>query len=85
MQDEYSRTKEIGLIRGVKEWVRLYTDQVNRVYNVYPADPGRLPDPVWLDLAHAKIFRFAFRDKGRLIDSPEHKLFLQWAARGSSD
>ena len=27
-----------------------------------------------------KIFRLAFRDKGRVIDSVEHPLFLKWAA-----
>ena len=32
-------------------------------------------------LKPAKIFRLAFRDKGRLIDSPEHALFQKWAAR----
>ncbi|MGA8295391.1 MAG: hypothetical protein WB820_23485 [Rhodoplanes sp.] len=32
-------------------------------------------------LKPAKIFRLAFRDKGRLIDSPEHALFRKWAAR----
>ena len=28
-QDEYARTKEIGLIQGMQEWVRLYTDLEN--------------------------------------------------------
>ena len=30
-QNEYHRTKEIGLIQGMDEWVRLYTDQENPV------------------------------------------------------
>ena len=34
-------------------------------------------------LKEAKIFRLAFRDKGRLIDSTEHPLFKKWAARDS--
>jgi hypothetical protein len=80
-QNEYARTKEIGLIRGVKEWVRLFTDLENRVYEVFPAPVGRFSDPVWPELKPAKIFRLAFRDKGRLIDSPEHTLFQRWAAR----
>jgi hypothetical protein len=63
------------------EWVRLFTDQENRVYKVFPAPVGRFADPVWPALKHAKIFRLAFRDKGRLIDSPEHSLFQKWAAR----
>jgi hypothetical protein len=80
-QNEYARTKEIGLIRGTTEWVRLFTDTKNRVYEVYPAPAGRFADPIWPALAHAKIFRLAFRDKGRLIDSPQHPTFQKWTAR----
>jgi hypothetical protein len=80
-QNEYNRTKELGLIRGAKEWVRLFTDRQNRVYKVFSAPPGRFADPLWPELKPAKIFRLAFRDKGRLIDGPEHPLFQRWAAR----
>ena len=80
-QNEYNRTKELGLIQGTTEWVRLYTDQENRCYRVYPAPEGRFADPIWPALKHAKIFRLAFRDRGHLIDSPEHALFKRWAAR----
>jgi hypothetical protein len=79
--NDYNRTKEIGLVAGITEWVRLYTDQQNKVYKVFPAPVGRFADPIWPELKHAKIFRMAFRDKGRLVDSPEHPLFLKWAAR----
>src|SRR6516164_3584121 len=80
-QNEYNRTKEIGLVQGIDQWVRLYTDQENRCYKVYPAPPGRFADPIWPALKQAKIFRLAFRDRGHLIDSPEHALFKRWAAR----
>ena len=80
-QNEYHRTKEIGLVRGIDEWVRLYTDQENRCYKVFPAPAGRFGEPQWPELKEAKIFRLAFRDKGRLIDSPEHPLFKKWDAR----
>jgi hypothetical protein len=80
-QNEYDRTKEVGLIRGIKEWVRLWTDLENKCYQVFPAPVGRFVDPVFPDLKEAKIFKLAFRDKGRLIDSPEHTLFKKWAAR----
>jgi hypothetical protein len=80
-QNEYARTKEIGRIQGIESWVRLFTDQENRVYKVFPAPAGRFADPIWPALKQAKIFRLAFRDKGRLIDSPEHPLFQRWAAR----
>jgi hypothetical protein len=84
-QNEYARTKEIGLMRGMTEWVRLYTDLENHVYQVFPAPAGRFADPVWPELKPAKIFRLAFRDRGRLIDSPEHPLFQKWAARDQKD
>jgi hypothetical protein len=82
-QNEYHRTKEIGLMQAIDEWVRLYTDQENRCYKVFPAPVGRFGEPQWPDLKQSKIFRLAFRDKGRLIDSVEHSLFKKWAARDS--
>jgi hypothetical protein len=79
-QNEYHRTKELGLRDGIKKWVRLFTDQANHCYRVYPARLDRYADPIWPELSPAKIFRLAFRDKGRLIDSVEHPLFKKWAA-----
>ena len=79
--NEYARTKEIGLIQGIDQWVRLYTDQENKVYKVFPAPAGRFAEPIWPELKPAKYFRLAFRDKGRLVDSTEHPLFKKWAAR----
>jgi hypothetical protein len=76
-QNEYHRTKE----PAVDEWVRLYTDQENRCYKVFPAPAERFSAPQWPDLKESKIFRLAFRDKGRLLDSVEHSLFKKWAAR----
>ena len=79
--NEYTRTKEIGLLDGVKQWVRLYTDKANKRYRVFPAPVGRFDEPTWPQLSEAKIFRLCFRDKGRLLDSTEHELFKKWAAR----
>jgi hypothetical protein len=80
-QNEYNRTKEIGLIQARTEWVRLFTDLENKCYQVFPAPADRFAEPIWPALKEAKIFRLAFRDKGRLVDSVEHPLFLKWAAR----
>src|SRR5262249_48218588 len=83
-QNEYHRTKEIGLVQGIDEWVRLFTDQENRCYKVFSAPAGRFGEPQWPDLKAARIFKLAIRDKGRLLDSVEHPLFFQkWAARDS--
>ena len=65
--------------------MRLYTDQENKVYRVFPAPAERFADPIWPVLKPAKIFRLAFRDKGRLVDSTEHPLFKKWAARDRHD
>ena len=80
-QNEYNRTREIGLIQGMDEWVRLYSDQENRCYKVFPATPKRYGEPQWPDLKPAKVFRLGFRDKGLLLDSTQHPLFLRWSAR----
>lgn len=80
-QNEYDRTKEIAMLQARDEWVRLYTDMENRCYQVFTAPADRFAEPQWPILKHAKIFRLAFRDKNRLIDSPEHTLFQKWAAR----
>ena len=79
--NEYHRTKELGLSDGINRWIRLYTDQENKVYKVFPAPKERFADPIWPVLKPAKIFRLAFKDKGRLVDSTEHALFKKWAAR----
>jgi hypothetical protein len=79
--NEYNRTKEIGLLEAREGWFRVYTDRENSCYRVYPADAGRFADPTWPDLKPAKIIRLAFRDKGRLIDTPEHPLFKKWMSR----
>ena len=80
-QNEYDRTKEIGLLQGIDAWVRLYTDLENRCYQVFPAPAERFGEPQWPKLKPAKIFKLAFRDKGRLIDNAEHAQFKKWAAR----
>jgi hypothetical protein len=80
-QNEYARTKETALIDGIDGWVRMYVDRENSAYKSFPAPAGRYGDPNWPELKPAKLFRMAFRDKGRLIDSTEHVLVQKWAGR----
>jgi hypothetical protein len=80
-QNEYARTKEAALIDGIDGWVRMYVDRENSAYKSFPAPAGRYGDPNWPELKPAKLFRMAFRDKGRLIDSTEHVLVQKWAGR----
>jgi hypothetical protein len=48
---------------------------------VFHAPEARFGEPIWPELKPAKIFRLAFKDKGRKIDSVDHPLFQKWAAR----
>jgi hypothetical protein len=82
--NEYNRTKEMALIQGRDEWVRIYTDLKNKMHKIFSAPKDRFAEPVWPPLSHAKIFRLAFRDKGRRIDSPQHPLFMKWAGRAAN-
>ena len=79
--NEYARTKETSLIDGMSDWVRMYVDKENNAYKSFPAPAGRFGEPKWPELKHAKLFRMAFRDKGRLIDSTDHVLVQKWAGR----
>jgi hypothetical protein len=80
-QNGYAATKETALIDGIDAWVRMYVDKENSAYKSFPAPVGRYGEPNWPTLKPAKLFRMAFRDKGRLIDGPEHVLVQKWAGR----
>jgi hypothetical protein len=82
-QNEYDRTREMALLKGMREWVRLYHDAANRNYKSFPAPEGRFGEPQWPELGAGRIFRLGFRDKGHLIDSDQHAMFKKWAARDS--
>jgi hypothetical protein len=80
-QNEWNRTKEQCLIDGFDEWRRMYIDKEGNAYRSFPAPKGRFGDPVWPTIRPAKIFRMAFRDRHRLIDSTNHVLVQRWAGR----
>jgi len=80
-QNEWNRTKELTLIDGIDGWVRMYADLEDKAYKSFPAPAGRYGEPKWPEIGNAKIFRMAFRDKGRLIDSIDHVLVQKWAGR----
>ncbi len=80
-QNEYHRTKEMALVEGINTWTRMYTDREGNCYKSFPAPVGRFGDPNWPTIKPAKITRLAFKDRGRLIDSPDHILVQKWAGR----
>ena len=81
-KNEWVRTKELALLDGVDAWARMYTDMENGAYKSFPAPAGRFGEPNWPTIKPARLFRMAFRDKGRLIDSTDHMLVAKWAGRG---
>ena len=78
-QNSWNLTKETALVRAQSVWLRVSSDRPNGRYRAFEAPPKRFADPVFPDLSMAKIIRLAFTDRGRLINSPEHPLFLKWA------
>jgi hypothetical protein len=79
-RNDYAASKELALREAEDNWLRLYTDKENQCYRRYPAPKDRFPEPVWPQLTDAKIFRLAFRERGCLIDSPQHSRFIDWTA-----
>jgi hypothetical protein len=73
----------LQLIGEQGEWkvLSLFWDAENHCYDTFPAPVDRFGEPQFPDLKPSRIYRLAFRDKRRLIDSPNHPLFLKWAAR----
>jgi hypothetical protein len=84
-RNEYAATKELALREAEDKWLRIYTDMENSCYRKFPAPPGRFPEPVWPELSAAKIFRLCFRDRGYLIDTPDHPRFIDWEGRKPQD
>ena len=80
-QNEWHRTKEMALLQAVDRWYRMYSDRPNSAHKNFPAPDGRFGDPKWPEIKPARIMRMAFKDKGRLIDSPDHILVQKWAGR----
>jgi hypothetical protein len=80
-QNEWDRTKEMALIDGIDGWVRMYSDREGNCYKSFPAPVGRFGDPNWPTIKPAKIMRLGFRDRGRLLDGPDHVLMQKWAGR----
>jgi len=81
VQNEWDRTKEEAMIKGIDGWHRLYSDKANNAYKTFPAPAGRFGEPNWPDLKPARIIRMAFKDKGRLISDSSHILVQKWAGR----
>jgi hypothetical protein len=84
-QNIWNSTLEVALQRAKTEWVRLYNEQDQRSssegWKVFPADPGRFPDPVWPDMSMAKLIRLGFTDRGNNINGPDHPLVKKWSGR----
>jgi hypothetical protein len=77
----WSETMGHALIDGRDHWVRVFSDLPNGSYRTFRAPDGRFGEPAWPLIKPARIQRLAFRDRGMVIDSPDHVLFQKWAGR----
>jgi hypothetical protein len=81
-QNDWDRTKQIALIEGIDDWVRMYSDMPNHARKCFHAPKGQFGEPSWPHpFKPAKIMKLAFRDKGNLIDDLNHILVQKWAGR----
>jgi len=83
-QNEWDRTKEQALIKGIDGWHRMYADMPNGAFMAFPAPVGTKGEPKWPDIKDSRITRLAFKAKGRLIDSPDHILVKKWDGRAKA-
>jgi hypothetical protein len=72
-------TKEKGILCAIREWVRIYWDAANGAYEKFSAPVGKYGDPQFPELTQGQIFRYAFKDRGRYVDSLDHALFKKFA------
>jgi hypothetical protein len=79
--NEWSRTKEVVLTRAQKVWVRPVSDKPNGRFRCFEAPPGRFPDPIFPDLTWATLMKLGFKERGRLIHTSNHPLFLKLAGQ----
>ena len=84
-QNEWDRTKEAALIKGIDGWHRLYPDMPNGAFMAFPAPVGNAKgEPKWPEIKPARIMRLAFKDEGRMIDSLDHILVKKWDGRAKA-
>jgi DNA (cytosine-5)-methyltransferase 1 len=79
-RNAYATTKEEVLLLGQEQWVRMYTDQANGRYSMFPAPIGRFPDPIFPPLSNARIFHLAIPANGLLIKDHSNPLVIKWTA-----
>jgi hypothetical protein len=77
----WQESKELALLQARKVWVRLATNTSEGRYQAFPLEEDVYPDPVWPTLNLARLFRLAFRGRGRLIDTLQHPYYLKLIGR----
>jgi hypothetical protein len=70
-QNEWHRTAEKAAQYAMRSWVRVVPNKGLGGYEIMEA-AVRVPDPVWPELSMPEIIRVALREKGMIIDSPDH-------------
>jgi hypothetical protein len=70
-QNEWHRTRQLALEKGLPQWVRMHSNRPAGRYEWQPA-PTHFPDPIWPDLAVGELLQIAFGDLGRIITDADH-------------
>jgi hypothetical protein len=79
-QNEWHRTAEKVAQHAMQEWVRVVTIRDAGGYDFIPA-AVHVPDPVWPDLSMVEIVRVALKDRGFIVDHPDHPVLRKLQGR----
>jgi hypothetical protein len=79
-RNEWHRTAEKAAELGMHEWVRVVPNRSLGGYEVLRAAVV-VPDPVWPELTMVDIIRVALRDRGRIVDDPDHPVLKKLQGR----
>lgn len=79
-QNEWHRSAEKVAGRAMQEWVRVVSNRDRGGYDFMRA-AVHVPDPVWPDLSMVEIVRVALKDRGLIVDHPDHPVLRKLQGR----
>jgi hypothetical protein len=79
-QNEWHRTAEKAAEFAMRGWVRVVSNRSLGAYEIMQATV-HVPDPVWPDLSMGEIVRVALKDRGLIVDHPDHPVLRKLQGR----
>jgi hypothetical protein len=84
--NEWNTSREHCLIQARRTWGRMIANTEAGRYDWFDPrdhgyDPPNLPEPAWPTETPARLFLLAFKERGRLIDSPDHPFVRKLVGR----